>query len=169
MNIKKLWPAFGLVLFAFTVAQADMPSGGSEQRPGQTHKSVVGTVNKATEEMLTLQIDGGTTTRNFTVKSAAREGIAGLKKGDRVVLEFDEGNQIVDIIHIGVKHELVHGSVMGVDKERSLITIQFEDGKSQSYKMKEAMAAKMNNIKKGTEITMMVDQHSNSAMDVHVD
>jgi Cu/Ag efflux protein CusF len=169
MKMKKLWTAFGLVLFTLTIAHADMPNNGSEQRPGQTHKSVVGTVNKATEEMLTLQIDGGTTTRNFTVKSAAREGIIGLKKGDRVVLEFDEGNQIVDIIHIGAKHQLVHGSVMGVDKERSLITIQFEDGKSQSFRMKEAMAAKMNNIKKGAEVTMMVDQHNNSAMDVHID
>jgi hypothetical protein len=35
--------------------------------------------------------------------------------------------------------------------------------------MKEAMAGKMNNIEKGAIVTLMIDQHNNLAMDVHVD
>jgi len=117
--------------------------------------------------MISLEMEEGTV-RSFTVKAAARDGVTRLKVGDRVLLEFDEGNQIVDIIDIGEKHQLVKGEVVEVNQEKKIITLKLKDGKSQSYKMKEAMAGKMGNINKGAAVTLMVD-HNLSAMDAHVD
>ena len=173
MRTKKVLLAFWLFLFTFSIAYAEDFSGDARRSSaastsGQGHRSVVGTVSKTTQDMISLEMPEGTT-RNFTVKDAAREGVTKLQPGDRILLEFDEGNQIIDIVNLGEKHQLIRGEVLGVDQEKKVITLKLKSGASQSYKMKEAMAGKMNNIKKGNVVTLMVDQHNNSAMDVHVD
>jgi len=172
MKIQKWWLTLGFVVFTLAIAHAgDSPGGGSQPSSsaiGQGHRNVIGTVSKATENMLTLETEEGTT-RNFTVKSAVIEGVTKLQTGDRVLLELDEGNQIIDIRDIGVKHQLVRGEVVGIDRDKKIITLKLNNGASQSYGMKDAMAGKMNNIEKGAMVTLMVDQHNNLAMDVHVE
>jgi hypothetical protein len=118
--------------------------------------------------MLTLKTEEGTT-RSFTVKSAEIDGVTKLQPGDRVLLELDEGNQIIGINDIGEKHQLVHGEVVGIDRDKKIVTLKLKNGTSQSYGMKEAMAGKMNNIEKGAIVTLMVDQRNNLAIDVHVE
>ncbi|MGB3940482.1 MAG: hypothetical protein WBK96_03195 [Candidatus Manganitrophaceae bacterium] len=169
MKIKKLWPAFGLVLFALSISYAEeMPGSSQHSTSDPGHRNVVGTVTKTTTDMISVEMTEGTV-RNFTVKAAAREGITKLKTGDRVLLEFDEGNQIINIIDIGERHQLVKGAVMSVDQVKQMITLKLKDGTSQSFKMKAAMAGKMNNIKTGADVTLMIDQHNKSAMDAHID
>ena len=172
MKINKWFLTFGLVIFTLSIAQAeDSPGGGSKQSlstPGQGHRNVIGTISKTTENMITLETEEGTT-RNFTVKSAKIDGVTKIQPGDRVLLELDEGNQIIGINSINDKHQMAHGEVVGLDRARKIITIKLKNSTLQSYGMKEAMAGKMNNIPKGTMITLMVDQHNNLAMDVHVD
>jgi hypothetical protein len=118
--------------------------------------------------MLTLETEKGAT-RSFTVKSAEIDGVTKLQPGDRVLLELDEGNQIIGINNIGEKHQLVHGEIVGIDRNKKIITLKLENGTSQSYGMKEAMSGKMNNIEKGAVVTLMIDQYNNLAMDVHVE
>ena len=172
MKIKKWWLTFGLVIFTLSIAHAGDSSGGGSQRSsstsGQGHRSVIGTISKATENMLTLETNEGTT-RNFTVKSAKIDGVTKLQPGDRVSLELDEGNQIIGVNDIGEKHQLARGEVVGIDRNKKIVTLKLKNGTSQSYGMKEAMAGKMNNIQKGAMVTLMVDQRNNLAMDVHVE
>lgn len=131
--------------------------------------NVIGTVRKNTEEEVFLEIEGGIT-RHF-IKDADKKGAAGLKPGDDVLIEFDDENRIVDIVHVGEKHQLmlVHGEAVGMDSDNTLFTLKLKNGTSQSYKMKEAVAGKMSHVKKGTAVTLMVDQQSHSAIDAHVD
>jgi hypothetical protein len=172
MKLIRLWLPFGLAIFTLSIAYAaDSPDGGLQRSSSgmdQGHSNVIGTVSKTTENMLTLETENGTT-RSFTVKSAKIDGVTKLQDGDRVLLELDEGNQIIGINNIGEKHQLVHGEVVGIDRNKKIVTLKLKNGTSQSYGMKEAMAGKMNNIEIGAAVTLMIDQHNNLAMDVHVD
>jgi len=172
MKMKKWWLTFGLVMSALSIAYAgDLPGGSSQRSPsisGQGHRNVIGTVSKTTERMLSVKTEEGTT-RSFTVKSAAIDGVTNLQPGDRVLLELDEGNQIIGINAIGEKHQLVHGKVVEIDRNKKIVTLELKNGTSQSYGMKEAMAGKMNNIEKEAVVTLMVDQRNNLAIDVHVE
>lgn len=131
-------------------------------------QSVIGTVSQASEETISLEMEGGTT-RHFTMKGPGKSEVI-LHPGDRILLEFDEGNQIIDMIHIGGKHQLalIHGEVVSVDSDKKVVTLKLKNGTSQFYKMKEEVAEKMTDIKKGTAITVMVDQQNHSIIDAHV-
>lgn len=172
MQMKTWWLTFGLVLSTLSITYAgDVQSGGSQVSTSvseQGHRNVIGTVSQVTDNMLSVKTEEGTT-RNFTVKSAAIDGVTKLQRGDRVVLELNEGNQIIGITDIGEKHQLVRGKVAAFDQNKEVITLTLKNGTSQSYGMKEAMAGKMNNIEKGTLVTLMVDQRNNLAIDVHLD
>ena len=164
--------AFGWMLLTSGSVHSEDFLGGVRQRvtstTSQGHGNVIGTVSKVTENMLTVDTEEGTT-RSYTVKTAAIDGVTKLQSGDRVLLEIDEGNQIIGINNIGEKHQLVHGEVVGIDRDKNIVTLDLKDGTSQSYGMKSAMAGKMNNILKGAIVTLMVDQRNNLAIDVHVD
>lgn len=132
-------------------------------------QSVIGTVSQATGETISLEMEGGTT-RHFTLLDAKKPGMIPLHLGDRILLEFDEGNRIIDIINIGGKHPLavIHGEVVGVDADKKVITLKLKNGTSQFYKMKEEVAEKLTHIEKGTAVTVMVDPHNYSVIDAHV-
>jgi hypothetical protein len=129
---------------------------------------VIGTVSKATEETISLEMEGGTT-RDFTIKDGTKAGMIP-HPGDRILLEFDEGNRIIDIIDIGGKHPLIliHGELIGVDPKKKVITLKLKNGTPQIYKMKEEVADKMTRIEKGTAVTVMVDQHGYFIIDAHI-
>ncbi len=131
-------------------------------------QSVIGTVSQASEETVSLEMEGGTT-RHFTVQGAGKSGTIP-HPGDRILLEFDEGNRIIGMINIGGKHQvvLVHGEVVGVDSDKKVITLKLKNGTPQFYKMKEEVADQMINIEKGTAVTVMVDRQSDSIIDAHV-
>lgn len=131
-------------------------------------QSVIGTVSQASKETISLEMEGGTT-RHFTMKGPGKSA-AIPHPGDRILLEFDEGNQIIDIINIGGKHQLalIHGEVVSVDSDKKVVTLKLKNGTSQFYKMKEEVAEKMTDIEKGTAITIMVDPQNHSIVDAHV-
>jgi hypothetical protein len=111
----------------------------------------------------------GGTTRGFTIKDGTDAGMIP-HPGDRILLEFDESNRIINMIDIGGKHPLIliHGELIGVDPKKKVVTLKLKNGTSQIYKMKEEVADKMIRIEKGTAVTVMVDQHGHSVIDVHV-
>lgn len=130
--------------------------------------SVIGTVSKATEEAISLEMEGGIT-RDFTLKDGTNAGMVP-HPGDRILLEFDEGNRIIDMIDIGGKHPLIliHGEIIGVDPKKKVVTLKLKNGTSQIYKMKEEVVDKMTRIEKGTAVTVMIDQHSHTVIDAHI-
>ncbi|MHB8483209.1 MAG: hypothetical protein ACYDBV_10850 [Nitrospiria bacterium] len=138
----------------------------------KSQKTIAGKIKNITADMIFLETDEGFT-RAFGVKDAAREGLDGLKVGDRILLKIDEGNQIIDIEREENKkadqkikeHPKITGEVAGVDIVKKEVTLKLKDGAVRSYKLKDAATTKMNNVKMGSMITMEVDEENGMGMD----
>jgi hypothetical protein len=160
MNRLKLFLAASLIIFTLsTTSRGDVPGA---------HKYILGTVDKISGDMVFVEMEDGAT-RTLTLHQTKREGIEQLKSGSRVLLEVDEGNQIIDVIDIGEKHQLVRGKVTEINQAKKSVTLKLKNGMTQSYKMKDALVGKMALIKPGTPVTLMIDAHNNWAMDVAAD
>jgi len=170
MNWNKVWLAGVVLSFAPAMAYAaDLPGrGGQFSAFADRHKATFGVVTKVTEHMISVALDTGTT-RNFSVKDTEREGISECKPGERVLLEVDEGNQIIDINDLGAMHHLVRGEVVSVDAVNRLVTLGLGDGTARTYRMKDAAAAKMSMVAAGTIVTIMTDHHNGYVMAVQVE
>lgn len=142
----------------------------ASEQPG--HRTINGTITKMTSDVISLTTSEGTT-RSFSLKEMKREGIGGLAVGDKVTLNLDEGNQIIDIDKESTagpslgqaEHRTVSGRLTKFDRTKKEVTLKQENGKSETYSLKDPAATKMANIKPGTQITMHLDEENNMVMD----
>src|SRR5579863_659332 len=93
-----------------------------------------------------------------------------LKPGDKVTLELDEGNQVIDIEKGAVSeqertHAAVTGEVLSYDRVKKEVTLKVKTGEPQSFMLKDAAATKMNAIKPGTRIVLEVDEENKMGSD----
>ena len=90
------WLAFCLFTFAMAIAYGE-PAGRS-QIEGQAQQSVMGTIDKITEDTISVKTDEGKT-HKFSINRDEKEGIKskGLMQGDRIVLTVDQKNQVVEV------------------------------------------------------------------------
>jgi hypothetical protein len=168
MNWNKVWLTGLLFIIAPAMAYAaDLPSSG-RQSAALGYKNTFGVVTRVTEDMISVALKTGTT-RTFSVKDTEREGINECKPGERVLLELDEGNQIIDITDLGDMHRLVRGEVAKVDPIEKIVTLTLRDGTARSYRMKDAVAAKMNLVATGAVVVVMTDHHNGYVMAVDVE
>ena len=108
------------------------------------------------------------------VKALPAELMAGISKGDRVRLELEEGNQIIDIDKVNEKGELLHpeahrlvtGTVEAFDRDGKTVTLKTESGESETYKIKDPAARKMKVVKSGDTIELVVDEENNFVNDI---
>jgi len=91
-----LWFLTLSVIFAVS-AEDQMPKN-SQQNKAKSERSIMGTINKITNDKITLKTDDGKT-RNFSIKQAQRREIKSkdLKKGDRIDLMINQQNLIVGV------------------------------------------------------------------------
>lgn len=192
MNRKVLYAtSFLLSWMAWTVHAGDLLNGGPQLNPTtdqNLHRNVTGEVARIEDGMIFLKTEEGTT-RNFGVKDANKEGLKGLKAGDRVTLELDEGNEIADIhkedavakgnqnqngasapegkggVSQG-QHRSITGTIEAFDPIEKKVTVKSEDGQSQSFELKNPAISKLNGIEKGTKVTLEIDEE-NRVMDAH--
>jgi cold shock CspA family protein len=153
------------VFYAGHVMAADEPAKG--------HREVIGTVQKVEGDLISVKTGEGTT-RNFTVKEGQREGFKSMKPGDQVVLEMDEGNQIVDIHPKGMLsskgthgHRSITGTVENFSRSDKTMKVKTKEGKTESFGIKDSALAKLGSIKEGSQITVEVDEQ-NRVMDAHL-
>lgn len=66
-------------------------------------------------------------------------------------------------------HHLVRGEVAGIDPINRVVTLNLRDGTSRSYRMKDAVAAKMNLVAAGAVVTVMTDHHNGYVVAVEVE
>jgi len=190
MNKNKiLLGIFVMALGASTAFGGDLLDGGPKLQPKEsadTHRNVTGTVERIESDMVFLKTNEGTT-RNFAVKESKREGLKSLQPGDQVSLELDEGNSIIDIHKDGAmaqggdqkgigdrgglgagdsNHKSVVGTVETFDPAQKILILKSDQGKSESYQVKDAAATKLNGIKKGDKVTLEIDEQ-NRVMDAH--
>jgi Cu/Ag efflux protein CusF len=192
MNKNKILLGFFLMaLSASTAFSGDLLDGGSklpskEETEG-AHRNLTGTVEKIESDLVFLKTSEGTT-RTFSVKEVAREGVKSLKPGDQVTLEFDEANAIIDIhkdkaIAKGSEesvpgdkggvsgdaskgHKSVVGTLETYDATQKIVILKTDQGKSETFQVKDAAATKLNGVKKGEKITLEIDEQ-NRVMDAH--
>lgn len=152
------------VFYAGHVMADDDPSSG--------HREVSGTIEKVESDLISVKTNEGTT-RSFTVKEGKREEIRSFKPGDKVVLEMDEGNQIVDIHREGAiitegdhRHRSVAGELKMFSRADKKIIIESADGGTESFLVKDSAASKLGSIREGTRVTLEIDEQ-NRVMDVH--
>lgn len=177
------------VLSVSTVFAGDLLDGGPKLHPQEsnTHRNVTGTVDKVESDMVFLKTQEGTT-RNFGVKEGAKEGVKSLQPGDQITLELDEGNAIIDIhkdgamakgteenaigdkgglgADAGKGHKSVVGTIENFDQIQKIVILKTDQGKSETFQVKDAAATKLNGVKKGDKVTLEIDEE-NRVMDAH--
>lgn len=176
------------VLSVSTVFAGDLLDGGPKLQPGsqEAHRNVTGTVERIESDMVFLKTSEGTT-RNFAVKETNRQGLSSIKPGDQVSIELDEGNAIIDIHKDGAVaknddqkgtgdrgglgagdsgHKSVVGTVESFDAAQKTLVLKSDQGKSETFQVKDAAATKLNGIKKGDKVTVEIDEQ-NRVMDAH--
>ena len=136
------------------------------------HRFLTGEVTKIVGTIATLKTQERTT-RNVSLKDAEKEGIVGLHVGDNLFLEFDEGNQIIDIDRVtkegtlehADEHQSVLGQVVTYDRVKKEVVLTTPDQRSKTYRLKDAAATKMNNIQAGTSVLLKIDEENNLVND----
>ena len=186
---KVLWGFALFILSASTAFGGDLLDGGPKLPPQESgaHRKVTGTVDRVESDMVFLKTSEGTT-RNFGVKEGAREGVKSLKPGDQITLELDEGNSIIDIHKDGMiakgndqtapgdkgglnsesgkGHKSVVGTIETYDQTQKIVILKTDQGKFETFQVKDAAATKLSGIKKGDKVTLEIDEQ-NRVMDAH--
>lgn len=126
------------------------------------HRELSATVNRVASGLVSVKTEEGTT-RYFTLKEAERNGLPSMNLGDRVLIEMDEGNQIIDI-H-GEKSHRVHAPSVG-EREISatvkkidggLISVKTEVGTTRYFTVKEAVRKGLGSMSLGSELRLVID------------
>lgn len=99
-------------------------------------------------------------------------------------MEIDEGNQIVDVHKDGALtkkqestpsdkggaapdgHRSITGTIESFDQRNKRVTIQSEEGKLETFDLKDAAFTKLNTARKGEKVTLEIDER-NRVMDAH--
>lgn len=192
MNRKMLYATlFLLSLTVKTAYTGDLLDGGPKidtpaSQSDELHRKLTGEVDRIEGDMVFLKTEEGTV-RNFGVKEAKKEGLKGLKPGDRITIELDEGNEIADIHKEAQmaegdqsgadspegkggaspdKHRSITGTIEFFDAMEKKVTLKTKEGKSQSFELKNPAISKLTGVAPGTEVTLEIDEQ-NRVMDAH--
>lgn len=175
---------FGLVLWlvasTFVIASAGYSADTGSQPlklKKEGHRYVLGTVERVTEDAFFIKTKEGTT-RNYSLKELEKEGISNLRVGEFLAMEFDEGNQIVDIDRVntldlkpedfGEFHQMVSGEVVSVDSSKKKVTLKVKGKGDKSYRMKDAAATKMAGVQSGTVVLLELDEENKMVNDFDI-
>jgi len=108
-------------------------SQGTPELNKEGHRWVMGTIEKVGGGSFSIKTKEGTN-RNFSIKELEKERIRNPQVGDFLVMEFDEGNQIIDIDRVdsldmdpsdmGEFHQTVIGKHVSVDTAKKRVTLR---------------------------------------------
>lgn len=163
---------------------ASQSDEAGESATDEFHRRVTGEIDRLEDGMISLKTQEGTV-RKFGVKDAKKEGLKGLKPGDRVTLELDEGNEIADIHKEAQvaegnqsgaddgkggfspeKHRSITGTLESFNAMERKVTIKTAEGQSKSFQLKNPAISKLTGVIPGTEVVLEIDEQ-NRVMDAH--
>jgi hypothetical protein len=181
MKRYRWWLAFFVFVSAVSFVRAEEPAEALPQ-PGLKppgNEKVIGTVEKITDGMVFLKT-ANETIRTFSVKQEQRERIKGLRAGDRIRLEVNEGDQVINVEKVsgggvpgGKKgYRLITGEIVKFDPTKKSVTLRLKDGKRHAYRMKDAATTKMidvkDDLKEGASVTLEIDRKNSLIEDFSV-
>ena len=163
MNIVRFGLVFlFLALSSSTAYSGDLLVGDPYLQPKDpsSHRSLNATVIRVTHDMVFLRTEERTV-RNLAMKEVSGAGISSLRPGDKVDLILDRGNSILDITEPGGKGGFsgneVTGTVQGFDWMNKRVTLETEMDGIRSIELRDAVATKLNGVKKGRVIILELD------------
>lgn len=166
MDCKRLWLIGLALVFPLSLAFA--------KDEVQFSRFMTGEVTRIFGGLVTLETTEGIE-RDFSLVKAQENGVQGLETGDRLFLEVDEDNLIVDIARLTDKGMLkpsdkavVVGRVVKYAEGNEEVTIKLQNGKKASYRLKDAAAAKMNGVGQGAYVKLEIDRGDNHVEDLVV-
>ena len=176
MYRNRLWMVLWLLVFTFIIPYPGY-SQGIPKLNKEAHRWVMGTINSVGGGSFSIKTKEGTT-RNFSIKELEKEKIRNPRVGDLLVMEFEEGNQIIDIDRVdsldidpselGEFHRTILGKYISVDMAKKRVTIRETSKGKKAYQMKDAAATKMNSVKPGTVILLELDEENNMVNDFDI-
>jgi hypothetical protein len=129
----------------------------------KAHRTLKVTVTEIRGEMLTYRTEEGTT-RNIALKVVEQfEKIENVKKGDQLVMEFDEGNQVIRINR--PERSTVSGEIVKFDAVEKKVTLKLKDGTTQTFTVIPPVAGKLSVIPEGTPVSLDIDAKNNFVKD----
>lgn len=155
--------AWIVVASVLPVDAGDRLDGGPNLSPESKgiHRTITGTVENMTGNQVHLKTEEGTT-RVLAFKTARQEGLGMLKVGDRVVLELDEGNQIIDMRRADAAPQPndreVRGTVTRFFPLNKVIMVE-AGGTLRVFGLKDAAVTKLNNVQPGDHVVLEVDSN----------
>lgn len=144
-----------------------LPEGALGVDAPAGRRTIAGTVTEIKSGMVFVKTAEGTT-RNFATDQVRQERIRQLQVGDRVTLELNQDNMIVDLAHFGESqpaHPRISGRLVAFDQLGKTVTLSTEQGQA-SYGLKEGAALKLASKNLGDHVTLEIDQDNRMAMDV---
>lgn len=172
----RLWIILGLMMSALWISSPGYAQGTPELNK-EGHRWVLGTIEKVEAGSFTIKTKEGTA-RNFGIAELEKERIRNPRVGDFLVMEFDEGNQIIDIdrvasLDLEVKdiselHQRVMGEQVSVDMAKKRVTLKVQGKGKETYQMKDAAATKMASVKPGTVVLLELDEENRMVNDFDI-
>ena len=170
-----LWGVGVMVLTFLAVSQGY--TQGTPKLNKEGHRWILGTIEKVDKDSFVIKTKEGTS-RNFGIKELEKEKIRNPKAGEFLVMEFDEGNQIIDIDRVGSLdmeptdvsdfHQTVVGEHVNLDSEQKRVTLRVTGRGNKTYQLKESAATKMKSVKPGTVILLELDEENNMVNDFDI-
>jgi hypothetical protein len=165
MNRKIQRIGFFILAAALLISAAGYSADEPLQQKGNRTLNV--TVADIKGDMLFYRTDEGTV-RNVALKLVEKyEKVGRVKVGDPLVMEFDEGNQLIKVSRPGESSDnfTVSGQVLGVDSAANKVTLKLEDGTTKVYSMIPPAGLKMAAVPKGTTVVLNIDAKNNLVKD----
>jgi hypothetical protein len=163
MNRNKLWFALSLMVVTLLIASA----GYSENLENKGNRILNVTVTDIKGDMLFYKTEEGTT-RTIGLKVVQKyEKVRNVKVGDQLIMEFDEGNQVIRINRPGNPADrfTVSGQVVKFDSVGNKLTLKLMDGTTHTYTLIPPAGIKMAAVPEGTTVLLDIDEKNNLVKD----
>ena len=139
--------------------------------PGAPPQRVSGIVDRVDDHTIHIRTDEGPV-QSYSFSKRNRDDVHAFNEGDRVVVERDWGNRIVDIFPATVLlssqaygYRTIKGKVETFSPSDERLTLKTRGGETETFVVRGPALRKMNSIKDGSRVTVEVDD-ANNVVDV---
>jgi hypothetical protein len=128
------------------------------------HRTLNVTVTEIKGDTLYYKTEEGTT-RTISLKVVEQyERVGNVKIGEDLVMEFDEGNQVIRVNR--PDRLTVSGELTNFDHNRRQITLKLKNGTSEIYTVIPPVAPKVAVVPEGTTVWLEIDVKNNMVKDI---
>jgi Cu/Ag efflux protein CusF len=157
MKNNKRWFALLLMVVTLFIPLTGYTAGQ------ESHRTLNTEVTDIKGDMIFYKTEEGTT-RNVSRQVVEKfEKVENVKVGDKLVMEFDEGNQVIRINR--ADRSKVSGQIVKFDPTEKKVTLKLKDGTTQTYTVIPPVASKMAGLPEGTNVALDIDEKNNFVKD----